>query len=388
MLKIDRKLDTRSIEDAYLTLESHPDLLIAKKISDEFGIVPAIVQLVATWFSMVPNGKLVLDIHNQDEIEQLYSLDFFFPIIIYCWTRNIVDNNGQNLKPALKHHNGDAYDRMARQQSGGGPKMLLSCFDHLSKRQGLLNAFYLDGDFIDNEMTFGNSIDKALKQVVSFNRNLTKGLAGVYTDLIDIIYELMKNTDNWARTDELNRPLNPSSRGLYLKFHKKKQTTLEAEFQEQEGIRSYFANSSFIKNNLDEVYFLEISVFDTGIGFVNRYKPRADGKTYPAQEQVNIVKECLLMNNTSAVGVSGKLKGKGLDRIMHILNDKGFFWIRTGNVSIYRNLRLDRHHSDCKKENIQLYDWRTNSNEDFSLLTQGQGSVITLVYPISTFSND
>jgi len=389
MLKIDKKLDTRSIESAYTLLEDKkPDLFLAKKISDEFGIVPAIIQLISTWFNTVPNGRIILEVNDDNDIHEFYELDYFFVSITYCWSRELVDTANNDLKSKLRIYNLTAHEKMVKQQSGGGFKMLLSCFDHLSKRKGLLNAFYVDGEFIDNEIYFGMSIDKALKQVISFNKQMTRNLSSAYLELIDIIYELVKNTDNWARTDEYNKPLSPSTRGLYIKFHKKQQSTLLAEFQEQEGIRNYFSTSKFEKNSQDEVYFLELSVYDTGVGFVQRYMPRYDGRRYQPIEQVNIIKDCLMMNNTSAIGLSQKTKGKGLDRIMNILNNKGFFWLRTGNVSIYRNLRQNKYISGCKKEDIHLYDWKTDSNKEFTDLQYGIGSVISLIYPISTLLNE
>lgn len=388
MLRIDKKLDTRSIESAYNIINvDQPDLFLSRKISDEFGIVPAIIQLISTWFSKVPDGVIRLEANDETNLQDFYDMDYFFPSITYCWGRDILDAKGEDLKSRLRIHNVAAHEKMAK-QSGGGFKMLLSCFDHLSKRKGLLNAFYVDGEFIDNEIYFGMSIDKALKHVVSFNRQMTKNLAKVYLDLIDIIYELVKNTDNWATTDEFNRPISPSTRGLYMKFHKKQQSTLLAEFHEQEGIRNYFSTTQFEKNAQDEVYFLELSVYDTGIGYVQRYKPRFDNEVYTAAEQVDIIKDCLLMNNTSATGISQKVKGKGLDRIMNILNNKGFFWIRTGNVSLYRNLRQNKYEAGCAREHIHLYDFKTDSSKKFSKFEYGLGSVVSIIYPISTLLNE
>lgn len=387
MLIIDNKIDTRSIEKAYRTFKdvgnSTVDLKITKKFSSDFGVVPAIIQLISTWHLKVNNGKIIIEA-TENKVDEFYSFDYFFPSIIYCWAREIVDTSGKDLKPSLREQNIVYHEKMRRQSTGGGPKALLSCFDHLSAKKGLLNSFYVDGEFLENEILFGAAIDKVLKHVTSFNQTLSKkNLPRIYLDLIDIIYELVKNTDNWATTDQNNKPLNPSTRGLFLKFHKKQQATLLAEFNEQEGIRRYFSDK-FIKNKQNEIYFLELSVYDTGVGYVNRYKPKLDGSYLP-EEQVDIVKECLLRNNTSATGRSKMVKGKGLDRIMNILDDKGFFWIRTGNVSVYRNLRENRHQTGSTKEEIRLFDWLKGSDSNFSDLEYGQGSVVTLVYPLSEF---
>ena len=90
-------------------------------------------------------------------------------------------------------------------------------------KNGLLNAFYTDGVFISNELLFDYAIGKSIRQATSLNINLrNSNLAPIYEDIIAIIYELMKNTDDWGRTDEFNKPLKPSTRGLFLKLHRRK----------------------------------------------------------------------------------------------------------------------------------------------------------------------
>lgn len=384
MLKLGGNIEL--LENSYKELLKNDDidLLISKKISSiDFGLVPALIQFISTWYRRTKSSKIIIDIKKEEDLEELYHLDYLFPSVVFCWNRDIEDSEGNSLKPLLKIKNEEQYEVM-RTQGGKGQKILLSCFDHLSIRKGLLNAFYIDGTFISNEMEFDFAIDKAIKKVISLNRDLLKNnFIPVYSDIVSIVYELMKNTDDWGRTDVSNKPLSPNARGLYLKFHRQKRQTYLNAFNKNVGLKEYFSDKGFEENGQGELYFLELSVFDTGIGFIQRY---AKKEVADPSEQVEIIKKCMLKNNTSATGIDKEIKGQGLDRIMRILDNKGFFWLRTANVSIFRNLRHNRYKEKCNDEEIELYDWFNNSSSNFSNLESGQGSVITLVYPISSIN--
>lgn len=387
MIKLDNKTNIQLLERAHKDVlkNDNVSLYLSKNLSSiDFGLIPTLIQFISTWYNKTKEGKIILDVKKHKDLDDLYHLDYLFPSLVYCWNRAIEDIEGNDLKPLLKKRNEVQYELMRTQVGGKGQKILLSCFDHLSVKKGLLNAFYIDGIFISNEMQFDFAIDKAIKKVVSLNRELrANNFTPAHSDIISIIYELMKNTDDWGRTDIFNKPLNPNTRGLYLKFHRQKRQNYLAAFENNSGLRDYFSNDNFVANSQDELYFLELSVYDTGIGFIQRYEGK---EVVEPGKQIEIIKKCMLKNNTSATGVDKEIKGQGLDRIMRILDNKGFFWLRTGNVSIFRNLRKNRYKENCTIEEVELFDWFNNSSSNFSNLGAVQGSVITLVYPISNIN--
>lgn len=390
MIKIDNRTNIQSIEDAYRLLSNDKtiDIVISKGLSSaDFGLIPALIQFFACWFHNTQSGKIIFNIKSVSELTEIYDYDYVFPIIVYCWTREIVDSEGKDLKSLLKTYNHAKHEKMRKQLEGGGQKVMLSCFDHLSVKNGLLPAFYTDGVFIANEMLFDYAIEKSIRQATSLNLSLRSANFGpVYEDIIAVIYELMKNTDDWGRTDEFNKPLNPNTRGLFLKFHRRKRESFLQGFEGNDGLKNYFAKKNFEANAQDELYFLELSVFDTGIGFVRRNV----GESYKglsSAEQVDIVRFCLVKNNTSATGIEKTIKGQGLNRIMQILDNKGLFWLRTQNISVFRNLRDNRYKEGTTGDDIVLYDWFKNSTSSYTKLEPVLGSVITLVYPISNLQN-
>ena len=390
MIKIDNKTNIKSIEEAYtiLNIPGAVDITISKGLSSpDFGLIPALIQLFATWHNNTTGGKLIFNAKSEIELVDFYEADYLFPSLVYCWKREITDNAGNDIKPALRKQNLVMHEKMRKQTEGGGLRVLLSCFDHLSAKNGLLNAFYTDGLFITNEMQFDFAIDKSIKQVFTFNKSLLNtNLSPFHTEIIASIYELVKNTDDWGRTDQFNKPLNPNSRGLYLKLHRRKRESYSANFTNSEGLKDYFSDEGFETNSIGELYFLELSVYDTGIGFVQRNLGQEE-KQLDTADQVAIIKKCLIKNNTTATGIEKGIKGQGLDRIMKILDNKGLFWLRTANVSVFRNLRKNRYMENGQVNDIELFDSLTNSSEAFSRLTYAKGSVVTLVYPISNLIN-
>jgi len=386
MIKIDNKTNIQLLELAYNELSKHDsiDINVSKGLSStDFGLIPALIQFFASWYNKTKLGKIIFNLKSEKELTEFYELDYIFPSIVYCWSREIVDANGNDLKPQLKLHNQIRHDKMRRQIEGGGPKVMLSCFDHLSIKNGLLSAFYTDGIFISNEMLFDYAIGKSIRQATSLNFNLrNSNLAPIYDGIIAVIYELMKNTDDWGRTDEFNKPLNPNARGLFLKLHRRKRESFSLSVEGNEGLKNYFSIENFEANTQDELYFLELSVYDTGIGFVRR-NVSENFKSLTSSNQVDIVRECMVKNITTAKGIEKEIKGQGLDRIMRILDNKGLFWLRTQNVSVFRNLRENRYKEDTTSNDIELFDWFNNSSSSFSSLESALGSVITLVYPIS-----
>jgi hypothetical protein len=390
MIKIDNKTNIQSLEDAYNELAKNDsiDITISKGLSAvDFGLIPAIIQFFATWFNKTQTGKIIFNLKTEKELSEFYEYDYLFPSVAYCWSREIIDSNGNDLKPLLKVQNKIKHDKMKKQTEGGGPKVLLSCFDHLSIKNGLLSAFYTDGVFISNELLFDYAISKSIKQVISLNHILrAANITPVYEDIIAIIYELMKNTDDWGRTDEFNKPLNPNTRGLFLKMHRRKRGSFSHGFENNKGLSNYFSVENFEANTQDELYFLELSVYDTGIGFVRR-NVGEKYKSLTLNKQVDIVRHCLVKNNTTATGIDKTIKGQGLNRIMRILDNKGLFWLRTQNVSVFRNLRENRYNENTTGDDIELFDWFDNSSSSFSNLESALGSVITLVYPFSNLSH-
>lgn len=386
MIKIEKKLSINKIEAMYSSLgiyskEDTVDVVIPGKIESlDFFIVPALIQFISTWLRVTKHGKLKIELDSSnDSLENFMEEPYAFPIVIMSWQRGIENNFDNNdLTSDLRKINSNIHLTMKSLKKQKGQKLLLTCFDHLSSEKGLLDCFYRDGEYIDSEGFLSIYLTESISQVLNLNRQASiNSLSGVYEDLIAIIYELMKNTDEWARTDKNSKILNPNIRGLFMNFIKKNKNTLINNYKNNKGLTDYF--ESFQTNSVGEIYFLEISVFDSGDGFINKYNGIENRNTL--NEKLGILKKCLIKHNTSAVGFRAEEKGLGLDRILSVIDGKGLLWIRTDTLSFYRNMKKNIYEGN--EIDIKLFDTETHSEIKLREKKLVTGSAISIIYPIT-----
>lgn len=395
IITVDKNVGLIEIDNLYtdlydaIKLNVSIEILLPKKIERNYlGVTPSLIQFIATWVRYKNSGKLRIDIENPTEelINDIYENEFFFPIVSLVWDANgVFDKSGNtNLREHFRKNQNDIFLRMKRVEAyKKGEKLLLTNFDHFSSEKGILPCFEKNGEFISNENYLLESLKYTLlNDVFKYNKDTRNYYKREQLSLNGIIYELMKNTFEWAKDDENGVSYDPNIRGLLMKFYKKPRTKLLDEYQGNTAVCEYFKNNLLKENSKEELYFLEISVFDSGAGFVQKFKSLNENTLL---NDIEIIKECLKKHNTSAKGLDKFDKGLGLDRILNILTGKGFFRIKTGNRCLYRNMISHnlKYNEEGKLNYMELFDWKTNQNNDFTEYENASGSVITIIYPVS-----
>ncbi|MBF4466258.1 hypothetical protein [Flavobacterium sp. LC2016-12] len=394
IIKIHKNINLTRVENLYKQLEigisikAKIDILFPIELTVNYlGITPALIQFISTWIRYNKSGKLMLDLVKPDseKIINLYKNEFIFPIAGLVWNHNgIFDREGNNLRNLLSESQNKVFAKMKRVEAYRGEKLLLTNLDHLPKENGILPCFEKNGLFVSNESDLMESLKDTLENEVFRNYFESRlEFKKIEIELIGIIHELMKNTFEWARDDQNGVPFETNIRGLLVKHNKKTRSALIKENKDIKAIIEYFNSSLFKENNLQQIRFLEISVFDSGAGFVNKF--RSSNKNYENSNDVDIIKRCLIKHNTIAKSLDKDEKGLGLDRILKILNGKGFLRIRTGTKSLYRNLINDQYKNveSNSTEQMILFDWILNDNNKYSDISNVSGSVITIIYPLS-----
>lgn len=387
MLKIPRHLTISNLERLHIDLanaQGKIDLILPFDIERaEFNSVPMLIQLVATWIRSDKSGRILVQLPNIDDstLEAFIKQDYNYAICILAW-RNGVYNSLDNLdiRPRIKEYNRASNFKMKSLKGFTGQQMMLTCFDHTSPENGLLNCFYDGSSFISSEAFLEFTLLPALTSVLQLNRAMLKdNFVPIQQHIIDIIYELMKNTHEWARTDTNHKPLNPNIRGLYARLVRRNKELLLKENESNQMYAEYFESLQTNTNN--EIYFIEIDVFDSGSGFVEKW-PEHRNNSSPS-ERFDIIRKCLIKNYTAASNINATGKGRGLDRILNILDNKGLLFIRTDRLSVYRNMKLHRYIPTTEKNQVQLFDSVTHTSTKISERTYVSGSAISIIYPIS-----
>lgn len=386
MIKITGNLTIHKIQLLYAELSASKDEVIdvglPKKIERlDFGLLFSLLQFLATWIRHEKSGKLLLPVANRDEaIEYLNDNEFVYPSIVLSWEKVIANTHGDNIKGELKTPSKDYFNRMELFELKG-TSVPIYCFDHDKSNRGLSRHFYENFRQLFNETILGFNLYEAFRKVGGFNKETFKvNVKDHYEDFTTIIHELFSNTHEHAKTNELGYNLYPNIRAVHLKFHKKQIRTLVDQFQDYTGLVQYF-NSGLKVNDRNELHLLEISILDSGPGFVKRYK-QISNYDLSIKEEVEIIKECLYRHTTSTDGLRGDIKGIGLDRVLSTIDGKGFVRIKTGRADVFRDMKNYRYHHHNNASEIQLNDLQNNSTDDFTVNLPAEGSLISIFYPI------
>lgn len=396
-ITIDPEVSLKDIENINLEISSrrHKSLTLPRKLHNkDFFVVASLIQSVSSWIRNNSSGTLIIPFsteelsENSEELREFMNEEFVYTAILLGWPR-VLDANGQSATSYLKRYTERTAATLNRTVDETwrplkGHSVILPCFDHFSDRGGLLNSFY-QGELIFaadafDLSPFSSRLSKLLKSI-----NYNVGVKSFQTDfdnLTKIVYELILNTHEWARTDERNKKLFPNCRGVYMRVFKAPPKSFQSKTAVNLSIRGYFGADDFKLNASGELYAIEISVFDSGPGLVSRYI-EANAEQVSIEDQVQIVKKCLTRHATSAKGQRSLHKGVGLDKVMSTLSGKGFLRIRTGSLCVYRNMRKNPYVEEVNSSEIALFDWRTGKSDDFSTLPSATGTVVSLIYPMT-----
>ncbi len=348
-----------------------------------FSLAPSIVQFAATWIRSKKRGKLVVDLQIGDinAAERYYEQEIFFPIISLAWNEIVIENLlSENLRSFLREFQNKFILKMRKSEAMKGEKLLLVNLDHFDEETGILKIFEQNGLFNTTEEDLESVLKiPILEGVVKYGKSKAE-LQKKFTDIIGIIFELMKNTFEWGRENELGIPFNPNIRGLYIRAYKRGHLSILEENASDKIITDYFSNLSQVTNDSQQIFFVEISVFDSGSGFIKKFT----NKTH-LKDDFAILKSCLIKHQTSSIGNLENDKGIGLDRILNLLDDKGFISIKTDKYCVYRNMINNRYRlaESYNPHTIQLFDWETGSETILTSYKPHSGSLISILYPIS-----
>ncbi|RAJ90845.1 hypothetical protein LX87_05474 [Larkinella arboricola] len=386
MIKIPGNLTIPKIQKLYYDLSlnnnSVVDVQLPKRIEKlDFGVFFSFLQFLATWIRKENSGKLCLPINSIEEaIHYLNDNEFVYPSIVLSWEKDIVDNNGNNIKKHLKTPSKQYYERMDYFELKG-TSVPLYCFDHDKSDRGLSKHFYKNNRELVSEDVLGFNLYRAFQKIGFHNPSVfRKSIKESLNSFTSIIHELFSNTHEHAKTNELGFNLYPNIRALQLKFHKKPIVKYIETYNNFNGLSDYF-KSDFKVNESGDLYLIEISILDSGPGLVKRYKGVS---TYnmSINEEVDIIKKCLYRHTTSTSSFRAETKGIGLDRVLQTIDGRGFVRIKSGRVDIFRDMKSKRYFHHDNASDIQIYDWQTNSDVNFTVFPPAEGTLISIFFPL------
>lgn len=367
--------------------DSSVDLQMPASLTSKgFALPVSILQVLFFWMRH-KRGRLILPL-DETKLSMLenFSSSFYGYLVLFTVWRHceIVNPKGISLKPYLKDFTSvmNTYVMSLSQDNLPNNEVSLACFDHYSHERGLPYWFYdVDYEFKSSPAEFDDTTYAFLSHLTKiFKSRVMTTVSKSTTAISNILWELLKNTDEHARKDAFNQvKLMPNTRGVFLKIHRSSRLNFLKD-AESRGISDYYLHFS----DSQDLFFLEISVFDSGPGMVKRFLGKSWKDNSAIIEDVDTVKKCLIKGQTSIEGAKGDKKGYGLDSVLKLLSEKrGFLSVRTGRVWLYRDLISTPYIKTQNFNEIQLYDWGTNSDSDYTKFSSTEGTLITLALPLT-----
>lgn len=198
-------------------------------------------------------------------------------------------------------------------------------------------------------------------------------------ELGQVLFELMQNTHDHARTDEAGYTMRRSVRGIHVRSLTQTRGELIAGAAAHRDLAEYFSQlpekpGADRAADADRLRVLAVSVFDSGPGLAARLLWE-EGIRYNASEPKELSAMLGALRRSDATGTG--LRGMGLTRVQRYLTEAGgYAMVRAGRFHLSRDFRrfAFQETSDNPRH------WYGNVKEP-STRTRASGTVFTVVVP-------
>lgn len=389
MIEIKSNITIPKITELYALLyanypqEASIDLSLPKAIQKKnFGVTFSLLQFVCTWMRNHKSGSLILPVESDDEALEYLKNEFVYPCVVISWEKKILNKKGENIRGLLARPSQEYFKKLDFFENEERDSVPIFCFDHDMSKRGKSRAFYGSDTHLLPESYMEFSLYPAFHKLSTYlNRKLfQEAIKNELSSIYGIVHELFSNTHDHARTNEKGFTLYPNLRSMYLKFHRAPLSTYLTTYSDFGGLTKFFS-SDFKVNSRQEQYLVELTFLDSGPGLVKRFTGKSTIDIGVSAE-VEIIKECLYIHKTSSTSIGKSNKGYGLDRMLQLLDGKGFVRIKSGHADVFRDMRNIRYKKHESPSEITLYDWKQNSMSDFAINDWAEGTLISIFYPI------
>jgi hypothetical protein len=356
MISIQQAISLQEIENEYSLLGSGKAEILRLPTSLKFGggigVSAALIQFLASWSRQqtTPFLRLYPSPDTENTFKSLSREPHGMAGLYF--SQKIENSNQESF--SLKHGLTFVVPQIVAMQSGDylntmhGRGIFLACF--ANARNEFIHPLYSRGtsESLRGREDFHTLTVQLIKAYApSANRTIS---SRSYIAISNLIYELFRNTDEHAQTDEFGDAYIRNLRGVMVKF-----VTYSAEAISSEIGTDDFAQNMFMlrtlanqKTHKDEggrqksakdASFIELTVFDTGPGLVRRWlqknEPDKNIKDLNIEDEVKFVKKCFEQHSTTK---DGKGSGHGLDLVLSCLGElNAFLRLRSGRVCLVQD---------------------------------------------------
>lgn len=192
------------------------------------------------------------------------------------------------------------------------------------------------------------------------------------SDLAGCIFELFCNTHEHATRDINNLAIKLSNRGVYIQRNSLLIQAWKNVAGDYEPLANFINRIAAEKSGTLQMF--EISVFDSGLGMAENWLKRPLA-SIDIEEERNAVETCFKEGKTTKR--HGRY-GQGLPAVIQHLRSQGaFLRLRTGRLSAYSDLGLERDRAIADPVNLHYWGWQGGIRAPHAA-----GTLLTLLIPI------
>jgi hypothetical protein len=340
LIQADAPATFGEVEEALKSIRrNEPNKLFLRIAEQEksIGINAAIIQLIAAWANLSSSHELICDRLPRGKLTNGAQNNLaILPLAATCLAREIkIESNSDPVRSQFYSLAAATLDTLNAQLSVSKPlsRLFFMCADGTSRAYS--DFFYSAPDELRPLRQFRLQVNKAIHQL-SFSENyLHSAIAPSSTNAVsDIIYELFKNTHQWARTDIKGTRLRQSLRGLLLNLVDAKSAANICKESD--------ALSDYLRRNVSQCsHFFEVSIFDSGPGFAQRFRNKPISEIGDLDAESSAIHGCLKLHSSSAEEAH---RGVGLHYVLCRLDEfRAFLKLRTGRLCLSRSFDQDRY---------------------------------------------
>jgi hypothetical protein len=394
VLRIPRDFRANDIEELNKSFETMKgqqlDLAVPLDINPiGFGAFQAFLQFLFTWRRQPNVGHLIIDDRNPTPERLKEFITGFGGLIatVLAWNTGIYSIDGDDLKNSIRKLNISTMEPVLAgkldQIVNDNNAITLPFFDHLPADRGLSRIVYSNGKLRGLEEFEALStwiIDLLTETTIVVQPSFQR----ISHQIAEITYEAFDNTNKWARQSYTGSQLDPNVRGIYYRLHRIKSTELKDQ-ADSAGLFGYLQRFGAMNHPIKErqVYlaFLEISIFDSGSGLVQRFSGN-ELQSMTLEQEFHVLVDCLRKHNTShKTIVTSQLRGIGLHKIMDLTGkQQGFMTVRSGRMHLYRDFLKFPFYTSSGEPNYALVDLATQSHQ-LPKRPPLEGTVLTFILP-------
>jgi hypothetical protein len=389
MISFQQGMSLQDIEDAYLALDGRNSTIrlpVSLRFGGGVGVPASLTQFLAHWSRFVDNPLLRLyGKADSNAVESLAQEPHGIASVYFAGAIEDADGTSVSTRGALAY----AVPRIKAMQASKyldtmhGRGVFLCCFAG-AKNEYLLPLYSRAQSGAlrsrDEFMTLTERIINACAP--GMERDLTPA---TLSSLGSLVYELFKNTDEHASTDESGQPYQRNVRTVMAKFVSYDVASAKERLGEEDPSLSFFVlhNMANRKRLRDEAgkpqhrrltSFLELTVMDTGPGLVRRWLSKYGDASIDAlsiEQEVEHVRQCFELHATTKDTTGG---GGGLSHVVKTLYQlNAYMRLRTGRVCLVQDF------SGTKGAEFAPRHWLKDQHE----LPLTVGASYSIIVPLS-----